>query len=343
MEPHQAPHAFVDVAALEDFLSRPDADVIADLERVDGDILILGATGKMGPTLARMAKRAAPAKTVYAVARFSDRSLIARFKDQSVEPIVADLLDPAALSRLPRARNVIFMTGSKFGSSQVPARTWAINTLLPARVAASLEDARLVAFSTGCVYPFVSIDSGGATEDVPLNPPGEYANSCIGRERAIEWETARNGVKALLFRLNYAIDCRYGVLWDIAANVFANRPVDVTTGYVNILWQGDANAMALRSLRHCANPALALNVTGPEILSVRKLAEEFGRRFGRSPQFIGEEAPTAWLSNADRAYELMGKPKVTSAQMIDWVADWVARDMPNLNKPTGFEVRDGTY
>lgn len=332
-----------DVEALEERLSRPDSDVVSDLAALDGDILILGASGKMGPTLARMAKRAAPHKTVHAVARFADPSASEALQAQGIETIKCDLLDTAAIAALPKVKNVILMAGFKFGSTEAPARTWATNTLLAAHVAASLEDSRLVAFSTGCVYPFVPIASGGATEDYPLTPKGEYANSCVGRERVIEWYSAQNRTVGRLFRLNYAIDLRYGVLYDIAAKVFAGQPVDVTTGYVNVIWQGDASAMALRCLARAADPIAPLNVTGPETLSVRWLAQRFAERFGKQASIVGEEAPTAWLSNAGLAHKLLGYPKVPLLQMVDWVADWVGRSMPSLSKPTGFEARDGTY
>lgn len=332
-----------DVDALEDRLSCPDDDVVSDLSDLDGDLLILGASGKMGPTLARMAKRAAPEKIVFAVARFSDPSVSEALQVHGIETIQCDLLDPSSIAELPKVKNVILMAGFKFGSNEDPSRTWATNTLLASYVAASLADCRLVAFSTGCVYPFVPIEGGGATEQFPLTPIGEYANSCVGRERVIEWHTAQNNTSGRLFRLNYAIDLRYGVLYDIASKVFNGQPVDVTTGYVNVIWQGDANAMALRSLARAETPISPLNVTGPETVSVRWLAQRFADRFDKTASIVGEELPTAWLSNASEAYSLFGYPKTPLLRMVDWVADWVGRSMPSLTKPTGFEVRDGAY
>jgi nucleoside-diphosphate-sugar epimerase len=248
------------------------------------------------------------------------------------------------LERLPRAPNLVFMAGHKFGAAGNAALTWAMNVRVPYMVAETFRDARTVVFSTACVYPFVDVNGRGAGEETPtLPPPGDYATSCVGREKAFEYGSLTHGTPVRLVRLEYAIDMRYGVLHDVAAKVFAGRPVDVTMGHVNVIWQGDANEQALRLLAHCTAPASPLNVSGPEVVSVRWLAEEFGKRFGKRALVTGTEAPTAWLVDSRAAQALLGPARVPLPTMIDWQADWIARGLPGLGKPTHFETRDGKY
>jgi nucleoside-diphosphate-sugar epimerase/GNAT superfamily N-acetyltransferase len=338
------PDAFRDVDHLEDFLTTPSQALIDDLAAVEGDILVLGAGGKMGPSLAGLAKRAAPAKRVVAVARFSDPRAGEQLRGWGVETLACDLLDRTAVAALPRLPNVIFMAGRKFGETGTLDLTWAMNVLVPALVAEAFAGSRIVAFSTGCVYPYVSVLHQGATEETPPNPPpGEYANSCVGRERMFEHFSRLKGTPGRLIRLNYAIEMRYGVLHDVARLVVAGAPVDVTMGHANMIWQGDANAQVLRTLRHCTVPCSPLNVSGPEVVSIRALAEAFARRFDAKPIFVGEESDSAWLVNTSRASSLFGYPLVPLSRMIDWVADWVRRDLPSLGKPTQFQVRDGVF
>jgi nucleoside-diphosphate-sugar epimerase len=329
-------------------MSEPTPALVADLARIDGDILVLGVGGKMGPTLARMARRAAPGRRIIGVARFSDPAVRATLEHHGVECIACDLLDRAALERLPNVadgvRNLVYMAGHKFGAAGNPSLTWMMNAGVPAFVAETFRDMRIVAFSTACVYPFAAVDGPGAGEAVTaLPPPGDYAWSCVGRERMFEHGSRRWGTPGRLVRLSYAIDMRYGVLYDVASSVFAGQPVDVTMGHADVIWQGDANEQALRLLAHCTTPTTPINITGPRHTSVRWLATEFGQRFGRAPMFAGEEAPTAWLIDTARAQALLGPPRVPIETLIAWTADWVQRGGPSLGKPTHFHARDGKY
>jgi NAD dependent epimerase/dehydratase family len=337
------PDTISDIADLDDLLCRPSHALIDDLNKVDGDIMILGVAGKMGPTLAGLAKAALPHRRVIGVARFSDASAKAWLEARGIETLSCDLLDEAAVKTLPKAPNIIFMAGRKFGAEGDLSLTWAMNAHVPALVAQAFAGSRVVAFSTGCVYPFVPVNGKGANEAVSPDPPGEYAQSCVGRERMFEYFSRRFSTPGRLFRLNYAIDMRYGVLHDIATKVFLGQPIDVSLGHVNFIWQGDASAQALRCLACCEAPTSPINVSGHEILAVRDLAAKFGALLGRDPVIVGSEEPTAWLTDTSQAVKLFGLPIVDTNQLMAWTADWVARSMPSLGKPTKYEVRDGRY
>src|SRR6185436_15305803 len=337
------PDRFRDVDHLEDVMTAPSGALVADMAKLSGDLIILGVGGKIGPTLARLAKRAAPQKRVVDVARFSEAGLRDKLTDWGVECIEADLLDRTQIEKLPKLPNVVFMAGRKFGSAGAEDLTWAMNAHVPALIAEAYADSRIVAYSSGCVYPYVDVKHGGATEATPTVPPsGIYAYSCVAREAMFQHFSRRHGTPGRIIRLNYAIDMRYGVLFDIATRVHTGAPLDLTMGHVNVIWQGDANEFVLRAFNHCTVPSSPLNVSGPPT-SVRWLAEQFGQRLGKKPVFTGAEAPEAWLINVSESIRLLGHPRVPLARMIDWTADWVARGMPSLGKDTHFDTRDGAF
>ena len=342
-----APHT---EAELEERLSRPSAAAVAALGRCPGDVVVLGAGGKMGPSLARMLRRAADSadggsghRRVVAVSRFTDASAARALESCGVEIVRADLAEPDDVRRLPDAPNVFFLAGQKFGTSGDPGGTWAMNVVVPSLCADRYRGARIVAFSTGNVYGRTPSDSGGATEVSPPEPVGEYAWSCVGRERVFGWHAARHGTRVSVIRLNYAVDLRYGVVVDVAGKVMRGEPVDVAMGYVNVIWQGDANAAAIAALPLAASPPWTVNVTGVETTSIRSVALRLGTLLGRAAAISSIEAPDALLSNAGRMRESLGVPSVHEAMLVEWVAAWLRAGGRTLAKPTHFEARDGRF
>ncbi len=336
-----------DVDQLEEVVSEPSEALMKSLSRVPGDILILGVGGKMGPSLARMAKRASElagvSRRVIGVARFSEPELESKLQAHQIETARADLLDESRLEALPEAPNIIFMAGMKFGSKGREALTWAINTHLPSLLCKRYPRSRMVVFSTGNIYGLTPVVSGGSVETDDLHPIGEYAMSCLGRERIFEYFCRSANIPMVFIRLNYASELRYGVLVDLAQNIRHGDPVDLAMGHLNAIWMADANDMALQALGQAAFPPTILNVTGPELLSVREVGEQFGKLMGKRVKFKGAESPTALLNNAQQAFRLFGKPRISAPQMIRWTADWIMRGQPTLNKPTHFESRGGSF
>jgi nucleoside-diphosphate-sugar epimerase len=338
------PGAFRDEAHLEELLSTPTRGLVEDLAQLDGDIAVLGVAGKVGPTLAMMARRAAPQKRVIGVARFSDADVKRRLEAAGVETMACDLLDREAVARLPQMKNVVFMAGKKFGTAGGEPFTWAMNAVVPAYIGERFSGTRFVAFSTLCVYPFSPVAGPGATpDDTPPTPLGEYANSCVARERVFQYFSGKTQSPGRLARLNYAIDCRYGVLIDIALQVRNGTPIDIRTGIANCIWQGDAISHILRCLRHGATPATAINIGAPQPVNIRQAAIRFGELFGRKPIFTGTEQPTAWHNDCSEAQRLFGDPGVDLDTMIRWNADWLQRGLPLHGKPTHYEERAGNF
>lgn len=331
---------------LDDLLSAPPPEVVEAVARLDGDLLILGVGGKMGPSIARMATRAVReggrSARVIGVSRFGSGDQRRRLESWGVETIACDLLEPGALAKLPPCRNVLYMAARKFGSQGAEWETWATNAFLAGDAARAFKDSRIVAFSTGNVYPLTPPADGGPAEDAPLGPVGEYAQSCLGRERMFEHVSRRYGTPVALIRLNYAVELRYGVLLDIARAVAAREPVEVRMGHANVIWQGDANACTLRAFGLCASPPAALNVTGP-LVSVREAAQRLGELLGRPPFLVGIEERTALISSPAKCRALFGPPRVPLEAMLAWTAHWVKSGGPTLGKPTKFDVRDGAF
>ncbi|MEA4889563.1 MAG: NAD(P)-dependent oxidoreductase [Clostridiaceae bacterium] len=332
---------------LNERLTTPSPALIEDIKQIKGDILVIGAAGKMGPSLCVLAKKAAEAagvaKQVTAVSRFSDQETVQYLSKNGIRMIQCDLLKDGAVDALPDVENIIYMAGKKFGTADNECMTWAMNATLPALAARKFKKSRIVAFSTGNVYPPVPLHTAGITEECPVNPVGEYAMSCLARERAFEYAASQYGTKVFIFRLNYAVDLRYGLLYDLANLIMQNKPIPLASPCVNCIWQGSANEMAIRALLHAASPANKMNITGPELYSVRKTAGLLGKYLGREPAFSGEEGNDAFIIDSSRAMETFGYPAVSSARLIRWQAEWLLAGGRTLDKPTHFEERQGKF
>jgi len=343
MEQRKLPETIQDVPHLEDLLSTPTQALVADFRRLEGDIMVLGVGGKVGTSLAVMARRAAPGKRVIGVARFSDPQVRRELEENGVECLQCDLLERGQVAALPDIPNIIYMAGKKFGTKDSEPYTWAMNVVVPTYVAERFNRSRIVAFSTLCVYPFAPIDGPGSPESAALTPLGEYANSCVGRERVFQYFSRRNQTAGRLIRLNYAIDLRYGVLHDVAMKVLRREPIDIRTAVANVIWQGDAVAHILRSLLQCTQPASPLNIGMRQPVRIRAVAQRFGELFGMEPLFQGAEQTMAWHNDCSEQARLFGEPLVDVETMIRWNADWLLRGMPVYDKPTHYEEREGVF
>lgn len=344
---NEMPNPIRTEAELDRFMARPYPELVDLMRRLEGDIAILGIAGKMGLSLGATAvnaiRESGVPRKVYGVSRFSDPAAMAALEQSGIIPLRCDLLDREAVATLPLVPHVIFMAGRKFGTGGEEDLTWAMNTIAPAQVCGHFRGSHIVAFSTGCVYPLLPLHRIGNVETDPPEPVGEYAQSCLGRERIFGYFSRTFGTPVCLLRLNYALDLRYGVLHDLARNIWEGRPVERTVGHFNAIWQGDANNQALLALERCASPAAILNLTGPETLSVTTTARQLAEHLGREVTFAGEPGPTAYLNNAALSHRLFGYPRVPLANVIEWTADWIRHGGRSLGKPTHFEVSDGKY
>jgi nucleoside-diphosphate-sugar epimerase len=333
----------IDESGLEDILSEPTEATRKVVTALNGDIVVLGAGGKMGPTLAMMLKKASGDKNIYAVSRFSERGVKSRIEDAGVKIIEADLLDESQYRKLPEVENVFYLAGMKFGTTGNQPLTWALNSFLPGMVARHYKNARIVAFSTGNVYPLVDINSGGAGEETFPEPIGEYAQSCLGRERMFDYFSQLHNTPVTLVRLNYSNEPRYGIIVDLTLRILNDEPIDLTMGAVNLIWQRDANDYIIQVISLAKSPPAVLNVTGPETVPIRKLAKQIGKELDKEPKFVSQEAQTALLSNASYCFSQFGYPKTTLEEMVSMIVTWVTSGKKVLSKPTKYDIRDGKF